>query len=168
MQPHVYKRKNAKSTVRNTAITVLVMVILFVLVGVGYVYYTGRKPAKKPAAAATTQPIRNYGLPKPKTPSPNSPAYAAIEALLSPVPAGSNTSATVATVPTSKCDITATYNNVPSKDSGLASKTADPYGHITWSWTVDKSAPVGTWPVKVTCFYGKKSAVVIGNLQVTK
>jgi hypothetical protein len=27
---------------------------------------------------------------------------------------------------------------------------------------------VGTWPVKVTCAYNKKTAVVIGNLQVTK
>ena len=141
------------------------MLIIAVLAGVAYVYFSGKTPAK-PASA--DKPADIYPAIKPKVPSPSAPASAAIESLLTPVSLGSNTSVSVKTVPTAKCTISVTYNEVPSKDSGLSPKTADVYGNVVWSWTVEKTAPLGTWPVKVTCVYNKKSAVVIGNLQVVK
>jgi hypothetical protein len=93
---------------------------------------------------------------------------AALQALTSPVKAGQNSSVNVKTNATSTCTINVSYNNVASKDSGLTPKVADAYGNVSWSWTVDPTAPVGSWPVKVTCVYRGRSAVVIGNLQVIK
>jgi len=155
-------------TVKNIAISIFVMLLLFGAGGTAYVLFFGGKdsgvqaqqtPAPKPEAPA---------LPKPHTPSPNAPESVGLEALTSPVKPGENTSITVQTLPTSNCTISATYNNVPSKDSGLTPKGADAYGIVTWSWTVDPTAPDGTWPVKVTCFYNKKSAMYIGDLVVSR
>jgi hypothetical protein len=71
-------------------------------------------------------------------------------------------------LPGSKCTISVAYSDVPSKDSGLTPRTADNYGVVTWAWTVEPAAAVGTWPVKVTCALGTKSAFVQGDLQVIK
>jgi hypothetical protein len=149
---------------------VLVLVILFVGSGIAYVLISGRSDnnTKSQQSATAAKTDVNYSLPKPPKPAPNAPESAAVEALMSPVSAGANTSVTVKTIAGSSCAILVTYNNVPAKDSGLTTKLADDYGNVTWAWTVDKTAPLGTWPVKVTCTYNKKSAVVIGNLQVTK
>lgn len=141
---------------------------MFVAAGVAYVYVSGDAQNKKSSTSLPIAPAPNLALPKPRKPGPNVPASVSIDALTSPVAAGNNSSITINTVPTSACEISVTYDNVPSKDSGLAPKVADDYGKITWSWKVDSQAPAGTWPVKVTCIYNKRSAVVIGNLQVTR
>jgi hypothetical protein len=86
----------------------------------------------------------------------------------SPIAAGSNSSITVRTNAGSTCAVTVSYNGAPSTDSGLTPKTADAYGNVTWTWTVNSSVPAGSWPVKVTCTYHGRSGVVISNFQVTK
>lgn len=163
-----HRRGGLGRTVRNVAVSALVLLLLFVGAGVAYVLVAGGQDDSAKNDQVPTAPPPDTGIPKPHKPAPNAPESAAIESLLSPVKAGENTSASVKTNAGSKCSISVTYNDVPSKDSGLTTKTADDYGNVTWSWTVDKTAPVGKWQVKVTCFYGKKSAVVIGDLQVTK
>jgi hypothetical protein len=162
------RRSGALRTVRNIAITVVVLLVLFVGAGVGYLYITGNSNDTN-ANQTPPPPPPETGLPKPVKPAPNAPENAAVEVLTSPVAVGSNASISVKTNAGSTCTISVTYNNVPSKDSGLITKNSDDYGNVTWAWTVDKTAPVGTWPVKVTCVYNisKKSAVVVGNLQVT-
>ena len=154
-------------TVRNTLIAVVSLIALFLGSGVAYVWYSGRTPVKQPGPVSTksTEPS---ALPKPSLPGPNAPEQAALQALTSPVKAGENSSINVKTNATSTCTINVSYNNVPSKDSGLTPKIADDYGNVSWSWTVASTAPAGTWPVKVTCVYHGRSAVVIGNLQVVK
>jgi hypothetical protein len=162
------RRSGAVRTIRNIAITVVVLLVLFGGAAVGYLYFMGNSTDTK-ADQAPIAPPPETGLPKPTKPAPNAPEQASIEVLTSPVPVGSNASASVKTNAGSTCSISVTYNNVPSKDSGLVPRNSDDYGNVTWSWTVDKTAPVGTWPVKITCVYNisKKSAVVVGNLQVT-
>lgn len=144
------------------------MAVIFVIVGLVYVFVVGRdsgKPqAAKPPAAQTTEP----SILKPVKPAANAPEGVAVESLLSPVKAGENTSINIRTNAGSACTIAVTYNNLPAKDSGLAPKIANDYGFTDWTWTVDPAAPAGTWPVKVTCVYNGKSGVVIGNLEVTK
>jgi hypothetical protein len=154
-------------TIRNIAISVVVLSALFVVGGAAYVMLSGNN-AKQDTASAPKTDSNNFALPKPQAPNPKAPEGAAVESLLSPAKAGTNTSISVKTNPTSSCAISVTYNDVPAKDSGLITKTADAYGVVNWAWTVESSAPAGTWPVKVTCSLNKKSAVVIGNLQVTK
>jgi hypothetical protein len=151
---------------RNIAISVFVLVVLFGAAGAAYIYFTSGQDVA--AKSDQTPPPPPPTLPTPHKPGPNAPESAGVEALSSPVKPGENSSITVHTLPTSSCTISVTYNNIPSKDSGLTPKVADDYGNVIWSWTVDPTAPEGTWPVKVTCMLNKKSAVVIGNLQVSK
>jgi hypothetical protein len=155
-------------TFRNIAISVFVLLLIFAGAGVAYLLFIGGKSSDVQAQQTSPPPPEVSGLPTPKKPSPNAPESAGIEALSTPVKPGENSSVTIHTLPTSTCTIAVTYNNVASKDSGLIPKAANDYGNVTWSWTVDASAPEGTWPVKVTCTYNKKSAVVVGNLQVSK
>ncbi len=164
MYPHVYKRKK-HNTLRNTVITVVLLVVISVIAGVLYVYFTGKNPPVKHTKVDATPEVR---APKHVMPSANVPQFAALESLVSPVPAGSNTSMNVRALPFSKCTIEVSYSDVKSKDSGLVTKTTDDFGFVGWTWTVDKTAPAGTWPVKVMCYKGKKSALLIGNLKVTK
>ena len=155
--------------VRNTAIGVVVIAVLLVGGGLAYTYFLGpdgsqaAQEAEKQAAA----PVPNQAI-KPSKPSANTPASASIAALLSPVAPGDNTSVTIKTVPTAKCTVAVSYGTIAAKDSGLAAKNADEFGTATWSWTVDKAAPLGTWPVKVTCAYNGRTAFVQGDLVVAK
>lgn len=155
-------------TVRNTALSALIMLVLFILLGVGYVLYSERQDSGPISTVAVNKKEAEPVVPEPPAPRADATEFAAIEALNTPVKAGTNTSVSVKTLATSKCTIAVSYKDVPSKDSGLVPKTADKYGSITWSWTVEPTASVGNWPVNVTCVYKNgKSAFVQGNLQVT-
>lgn len=161
------RRRSTARTIRNTLITVFVLLVLFVGGGVGYVWYSGKHQIQDAKTVSPGKP-QQYALPKPRQPNPNAPESAAVEALLTPVKPGENSSITVRTLAKSTCTISVSYKDVPSKDSGLTPKIADDYGSVTWSWTVDKTAAPGKWPVKVTCTYNKKSAFVQGDLVVVK
>lgn len=154
--------------VRNALISAGVLLIVIVAAGAAYTLYMDQKPVittasdASPTAAETTSPIVAH------KPAADAKEGAAIEALTTPVSPGSNASVSVRTLPTSKCVISVVYNKVPSTDSGLAPKIAGDFGDATWSWTVGPSTPVGTWPVKVTCSYHGRSAVVVGDLVVQR
>jgi hypothetical protein len=102
----------------------------------------------------------------PKLPNRNAQESAAVETLTSPVAPGDNAMINVKTNPTSTCKIVVAYNNVAEADSGLMPKKADNFGTVGWAWTVPKNAPLGSWPVTVTCQYYEKSAVVTQDLRV--
>jgi hypothetical protein len=145
-----------------------VLIILFIGAGIAYVYFSGKTPYEPPKTQKKAVSDEAQPFPKPKKPSANAKEGVAVISLLSPVSRGANTSITIQTNATSKCTIVVAYNGVASRDSGLSPKVADDYGTITWTWTVDKTAPLGTWPVTVTCVFNGRSGVVIGNLQVIK
>jgi hypothetical protein len=156
-----------RKAVRNSLVSFLALVIVFLLAGVLYVKFSGPAPATKQVKSAQTADIAPKVI-KPTPPNPNTPESAAIESITSPTQPGSNVSLLIRTKPTSVCSPSVIYNNVASTDSGLAPKTADDYGTVSWTWTVEKSVPVGQWPVKVTCVFNKtKSAVVQTYLQVS-
>jgi hypothetical protein len=155
-------------TVRNILFTVLIMISVFLVAGVGYVLIADRSTAKPQTKFSIPRSASEPNILKPVAPAANAQEGVAIETFVSPVKAGDNSSISVRTNAGSTCTILVTYNGVASKDSGLGPKTADAYGFATWAWTVDSTAPAGTWPVKVTCVYHDKTGVAIGNLQVTK
>jgi len=68
-----------------------------------------------------------------------------------PISRGLTARATVTTLPHAFCSITVTYASVLSTADGLAAKDADGSGFVSWSWTVEASAPPGSWPVEVSC-----------------
>lgn len=164
MKIHTHKLQN---TVKKTAISMGILLVLLVSAGVAYVYVTGRQGNKPPdvqAASTEEKPI----VPTRQNPGPNAPESAAVQNLETPVRAGENSSITVTTGPDSACTIVVAYNEVVSKDSGLAPKKANNFGSVSWTWTVDKTAPAGKWPVKVTCTRNNKVGYVEGNLEVVK
>src|SRR5437868_9490 len=116
-----------KQTIRNTLITVISLIVLFIGAGIAYVWLSGRTPAKQPQPKTAT--IQPPSAPKPSQPGPNAVEQASVQSLLSPVKAGDNSSLSVKTNATSTCTVSVTYNNIPSKDSGLSPKIADAYGN---------------------------------------
>lgn len=156
-------------SVRNTVLSIVALLILFPAAGIGYTWYMGQygdndvAVAPPPAKKKVSDP---FG--EPPKPAANAAVSASVQVLTSPVAPGENASMTVKTLPGAKCTIEVVYGEVPSTDSGLKEKTADEYGVISWSWTVEPAVPVGTWPVEVTCKNGEKSAMVRGDLVVAR
>lgn len=163
----VRRRRGTLERIRNIAISALVLLLFFVGAGIAYVLVSGGQNGAK-TEQIPTAPSPDTGIIKPHQPAPNAPESAGLESVFTPVKIGQNTSMTVKTLPGSTCSITFTYNNVAGKDSGLVAKKADEYGSVSWSWTIGSSVPVGKWPAKVTCVHNKKSAVVVGNIEVTR
>jgi hypothetical protein len=159
--------KRIPKTVRRTLVTIITLVLLLVIGGLAYVFITDQQGTDKtPTAPAKVQEASP--LPKPILPAANAPEGAAVDALTSPVAAGENASITVGTNAQSDCMIDVSYNGIKGTDSGLAPKSANVYGTISWTWTVPASTPPGSWPIKVTCAYHGRTGVVLDNLQVTK
>ena len=150
-----------------TTISAVALILLIVGGGVAYVWYSGQNsptiaPAEAPPTASSSRTIVAT------KPAENAPASASVQMITSPVAPGENVSMYVKTVPTSSCTIDVRYNDIPSKDSGLIEKVADEFGTVSWTWTVDESAPEGVWPAAVTCVYNGRSAVVKGDLQISR
>jgi len=152
---------------RNTVISIAVLLGLLVGGGVAYTWYMGQQPVA-PAAVAIQEEKKSAPAVKPTAPSPTGRVSASVQMLTSPVLPGENASITVRTNALAKCTIKVEYNKVPSTDSGLMQKAADEFGMVTWAWSVPAAAPLGKWPVKVTCANEKNSAMVQGDLVVKK
>ncbi len=159
------RKQKVFRSIRNAAISIAVLLVLFIGAGVAYTWYEGRKPAVNTVVAPTTTTPSTI---KHIAPAENVQESASVQSLTSPVMPGDNASITIKTNPGSWCTIKVEYNKVASKDSGLIGKTADDYGTVTWAWTVESTVPLGSWPVTVTCLRNKLSAVVIGSLVVSK
>jgi len=164
-KPRINKKRIVRS-IRNISISVGVLVAILVAAGAAYTWFIGRNQA--PAVTTATTDTTLTPVVKAVDPAPNAPEGASVQSITSPVAPGSNASVTVKTNPGSWCTITVVYDKTASTDSGLAGKTADEFGSVSWTWTVDATAPVGKWPVTVTCLRNKLSAVVVGDLVVAK
>ncbi len=143
----------------------LVLVVMFVGAGAVYTWVVGKSTKPAPTVTQEETTVKATTIKSPQI-DPNAPESASVQSLTTPVAPGQNASVLVKTNPGSWCTIIVSYNEVNSKDSGLVGKTSDEFGSVTWTWTVDVSAPEGKWPVKVTCVRNSKSAVVIGDLVV--
>lgn len=102
----------------------------------------------------------------PKKKAPDAVVGVAVQMITSPLVPGSNAMINIKTNNDAKCKITVVYNKVPSTDSGLSDKVADEFGVVSWTWTVEPTAPLGSWPVTVTCANEKKSGVVVTDLNL--
>jgi hypothetical protein len=158
---------HVKKTITRTAVSVIALLVLIAIGGTMYVLFVDREGVKtKPlpaSSAADSSPI-----PQPVAPAANEPEGVAVVYVTSPVQAGSNSSIMISTNAGSSCTIAVSYNGVVSDDPGLAPKDSNAYGSVSWTWTVAKSAPAGSWPIKVTCLYHGRSGVVLSSLQVLR
>lgn len=159
-------KKRIVRFLRNTLISIGVLLVLTIGGGVAYTWYMGEYAASPTTAIAAPVEAVPRQVIKPPKPSPDAPASASVQMLTSPVMPGTNASITVKTNVEAECTISVEYNKIPSTDSGLKPETADEFGIVSWAWTVEESVPLGTWPVVVTCAANDKTAVVKGELVV--
>jgi hypothetical protein len=154
--------------VRNISLIIATLLFVGGVAGAGYVYYIGTTEPVEPAAlpAPPTQNKIAQATTKPKA-KPTGPVGVSIQVLTSPVKPGGNASLTIRTRPDAACSVKVTYKDQASTDGGLIPKTADEFGLVQWTWTVESSRPVGTWPVDVTCALGDMSGYVRGDLEVS-
>ncbi len=148
------------------SLSVLSLIVIIFLAGFIYIYLgdSGGLGSALPTAYNQSQ---YKPLPKPAAPSASSPVGTSVEALDTPVARGSSTSLIISTKAYAYCNITVKYNNVISHDPALGTKQADAYGTLTWTWTVPANAPIGNWPISVTCHDMTHASVVDDQLQVT-
>ena len=157
----------ARKRAKKIAISALILLIILLGVGAAYTWYIGQSGPQQ--AAKIQKPDQSAAVAiKPTAPRADTQESAAVEFISSPVAPGGGASINVKTVATSTCTISVTYNNVPANSPALGPQTADDFGNVSWNWTVPTSAPTGTWPVKVTCVRGAKSAVVQDTLVVAR
>ncbi len=161
------RRSGRSKLVTRIVITIITLLILGLIAGVAYVWYTGQQEpiAPEPFPERSNRPAQVVEKPKLK---PEGPVGVSSQVFTSPVAQGDNASVTIRTRPEAACSITLTYkDNIRSTDAGLLPKTADEFGTAQWTWTVEASRPVGTWPVEITCGLGEMSGYLKLDLEVT-
>lgn len=139
-----------------------------------YVLVWVQKPHALPqtTADASTQP-KLPDLSAQKI-GPNVPIGSAIQAISSPVTPGSNANVTLRTTEGAVCSLKVVQLDPYQKelarvsDSGLADKTADDYGMVTWTWTMPANAALTTWKADMFCKRGDKSTRSVGDIVVQK
>lgn len=158
-------KASVKKSLRTASITTGSLLVLAIIAGLAYTWFIGQIPA--PDVPLDTSNIVQPVLKR--TPvSGNVQESASVQYITSPILPGTNAMVTIKTNPISNCTISVIYDKTASTDSGLKPKVSDEYGSVSWSWTVEPTVPVGTWPVTVTCVRNKLSAVVVGSLVVSK
>ncbi len=161
---HGPRSRRAYRSLKKTAISVIVLLVLFVGGGLAYTWYMGQNNyVPSPSSDLKSKPKITV---KHAQPAANAAVGVSLQMITSPVTPGSNASITIKSNPGATCSIKAVYNKIASTDSGLVPKVTDEYGMAVWSWTVGESVPIGKWPVTVTCVLGKKSGVYIADLMV--
>ncbi|MEO6109586.1 MAG: hypothetical protein ABIP50_01065 [Candidatus Saccharimonadales bacterium] len=151
--------------IRNIAISVGILLVLFIGAGVAYTFYMSQTETPK---IVTTPVVDKKNTITHVKIAANAPASASVQSITTPIMPGDNASISIKSNPGSSCAIKVEYNKIPSTDSGLKDKVSDEFGITTWSWTIEPTAPEGKWPVSVTCTYNTKTAVVVGDLVVSK
>lgn len=169
MKVKVHKKSRALRSIRNVAISTLVIAMLLVGAAVGYTWYMSRDVKNKqeakveePLKKTSKEDVRHLSI------DPNAVVGVSVQMATSVVAPGENASVTVRTNPQARCTISISYDQTKAVDSGLAPKVADDYGMVTWSWTVDPNATIGTWPAKILCSNDSKSGANSAKIQVKK
>lgn len=158
----------AKTALKITASAVILLVVT-VGAGAGYVWYAGQNADTNSTAFAEPAEAIHLGkLPERQKVDETKVVSASVQSVTSPVVPGSNASIMVRTNRLATCTISVIYDKTPAKDSGLVEKKSDDFGMVEWTWTVPQNAPLGEWPVKVTCANKKNSAVVENDLKIVR
>lgn len=164
-----YRRQERKRRLQLVAMGIFVIIVLFVTAAFIYTWYIGQRQA---AADVPTLPAQDPSprFTEPQKPTDKSQIGVAVQSFVSPVQPGQNTQLGIKTLPGAACSILFIYDEsrVIADDTGLIPQTADDYGLVDWTWTVDPGVPDGEWPVEVNCAYNGKSAYYRANLVVQR
>ena len=143
------------------------LVVGALLIGGGAVYTYLNEPEEMPEQQPP-EDTQYYHEPSMEAEEPDEDARVgvSVQALTSPVEAGSNATFEVRTLRGAECDIEVEYDGERSEDSGLMSRTADRYGMASWTWTVEDSTPEGEWPIETICSWNENSGMVRSEIEV--
>ena len=163
------RKVRVPKALRTVLVSMLVLLILFGGAGFAYTYYVDKQNNANGASSNSAVDQQAARAITPTKPSPNSPENASIQVLDTPIARGQTDLVSVKTQATSTCTIAVTYfGGVMAHDPGLITKTADDFGTVNWNWNVLPTTPLGKGQVKVVCNFYSKSAMVEGDLEVTK
>lgn len=135
------------------SLTIIFLALISIVAVMGYVWYIGKTHPVESPKPVVNQPVATT---RPAI-ATDAPVGVAVEAVSLAVKPGSNASISIKTRPEAACSIKVTYDKTASTDAGLVPKTADEFGVVMWTWSVETNQPVGSWPVEVTCAYNGKS-----------
>lgn len=127
-------------------------------------------PAAQPTATPISTPpalplVTNPTATPEPTPTPThrptvTPAGSGITIILMPPPFTARRGQTVAfsirTTTHTACSIAIGYANAPA----LPPAMPDAAGNVSWTWLVGRQAPLGTWPIRVTCGTGSGNTTI--------
>jgi hypothetical protein len=92
----------------------------------------------------------------------------ALQMINSPVLPGGETSISVRTNREAICTISVQYNKIEVKNPSFVEKTANEFGGVDWDWKVEENAPIGKWPVTVSCKKNKQWGVYTAELEIVR
>ena len=168
MQSRIKKSKSpVLKSVRKFFISIFVMVLLVGAVGAGYIWYMGRNDDGRFDSMQAGETVKAPTIQASKV-DENARVGVSLQIISSPVLPGSEASISVRTNREAKCVIKVVYDKIVSTDANLTEKTANEFGGVDWTWTVDSNAPIGKWPVTVTCKKGTHDGVYVADLVVAK
>lgn len=168
MQSNVKKKKNPfVKFIRNLLIGFLLLALLAFAIGAAYVWYTGRNNDGRFDSMQTGDSIKAPIIEAAQV-DENARVGVALQMIDSPVTPGSGTSISVRTNREAVCTISVKYNEVEVKNPDFIEKTANEFGGVDWDWQVEPDAPIGKWPVTVSCKKNKQWGVYTAELQIVK
>lgn len=150
---------------RKTTLGLLVLVLLLVIAGLIYAWYTAQR---NPVASTSSTTIRQpNAIKKPTIPSPKAVIGVATQYISTPIAPGEEATMSIHTNGDATCKIFVHYaNNVISKDPVLSTQTADDFGLASWNWIIPKSTPLGKGLVEVRCNNQTNWAHVLQDLVI--
>lgn len=156
---HVNERRRRRQLAHLILGICVTLIVIGGIIAAVIVWYLGKtRPAVEAQKPTTTTKVAVTSAP---TVDENAPVGVAIQTVTSPITPGSNASISIRTRPKAACSIQVTYSLTGDKDKishdgGLIPKNADEYGTVSWTWTVEKGRPIGSWPIEITCAYNTK------------
>ena len=150
---------------RNTTKAVLLLISSCLIIGALYVFIVDRTKPVPPKKINSSSDQAISSLPPATAPSSNSPEGVALQAMTTPVQVGAVFYLSAETNAGSLCTAYIDYAGTDGTDPNLNSQQANEYGNVTWTWTVPDKAPLGTWPLTITCLYRGRTGVVDDNVQ---
>jgi hypothetical protein len=161
-KPKAGFKYNTLKFLRNFLLSIFILLVIAVNAGIFFTWYANKNKASN--TVGVSQDLESNTMKKPAQQSKDIRVGVAMQTLDPTAKPGGLVYIAVHTNNNADCSIDIKYNDVSSKNINLIPKKADDYGSVSWSFNLEPTAPVGTWPVRVTCSNGKSSGVAGGNI----